>query len=307
MACITRCIIRWGLIGGLALGGATLLIGQERMSDGFAQIRVKAQNCVDDLVDNPIALRRQLEQLADEYPERIAEVRGEMAGVDHQLALIGKDMDLSKRVVAMTTDDLRQLKTLVAQAEAKQASTTRNVSLRFEGNRFNVDEAYAEASRINHLRVSYKDRFAHDQQQFDFLTEQNARLADILGSLEGEFTSYTTQLQQLDRQIDAIERNERLIELTERQQETLASYDKYNKVANLNQLEAKLAELRTIQEAQLESLSSRGVKDDYIKRAHAEMGMIDAENDPFADIFDNFDNDETDEEASVESIAYSGT
>jgi chromosome segregation ATPase len=304
MACFTRCIIRWGLIGGLALGGATLLVGPQRVSDGFAQVRSHAQGMFDEFVENPIALRRQLEQLAEQYPDRIAEVQGEIAEVSHQINMIDHDVEVAQRVVAMTTDDLRDLKTLVAQAEAKQASIARTVAFRFEGVRMNIEQAYTEAGRINHVRKTYDNRLAHDSHQLQFLGEQKARLVEILESLETDYATYQAQLWQLDRQIDAIERNERLIELTKKQQETLASYDKFANVGNFRQLESKLAELRTIQEAQLQALAKTGIKDDYLKRAETELGFADVDNDPFADFYE--DNYEEEAETTTDSIAFSG-
>ncbi|MCH7601569.1 MAG: hypothetical protein IIB54_02270 [Planctomycetes bacterium] len=305
MACITRCILRWGLISGLALGGATLLIGPERVGAGFHQLQSKARGAVDQFMDNPTAMRRQLEQLADEYPDRIAEVGGEIVEVEYQISQIDYDLEISRRVVTMTTDDLKVLKTLVAQAEAKQAVAARQVSFRYDGTRFNINQARAEASRINDLRVSYKDRYAADSQQYEFLAQQKTRLVEILNSLEGDFSKYQSQLWQLDHQIDAIERNERLIELTKKQHETLASYDKFEKLGNLGQIEAKLAEIRTIQEAQLQTLANMGFKDNYYKRAETELGMMDLDDDPFANIFDDVDEEEVDVDIeSTQSIAY---
>ena len=281
MMCITRSLLRWGLVGGLALGGVTLLVGPERVSAGLAHIRGKAQNVVDNMVDDPVALRRQLQGLAEQYPDRIAEVRGEIAQVESQLAQYTHDIDIAQRVVAMTTDHLGQLKTLVARAEESAKQTTRPVAIRFEGVKFNVDEAYNEARRINNVRGTYQDRLASDQQQVNFLTQQKTRLAEILDKLESEYSTFQAQLWQLDRQIDAIERNERLITLTEQQQETLASYEKFGKVGSLKQLEAKLAELRAVQEAQLESLSKRGVNMDYENRAQYEMSTESLHDNPF--------------------------
>jgi chromosome segregation ATPase len=307
MACITRCIIRWGLISGLALGGATLLVGPERVKSGFAHLQHKAQIVVDDFVDDPIALRRQLADLSEAYPDRIAEVGGEVAEVSYQLGQFDRDVEIAKRVVAMTTDDLRHLKIMVAQAEAKQKSTTRNVSFHFEGVLFNINQAYTEAGRISHVRTTYKNRLAHDQQQIDFLSQQKDRLTEILTTLETEFTTYQAQLWQLDRQIDAIERNDRLIELTKEQQATLDSYNKFEKVGSLHQLQAKLAELRTIQEAQLQQLNKHGINNDYEKMAEADLDMTDLDGNPFADIFDEFeDNTEDTNVQETGSVAYSG-
>jgi len=268
MSSIPRFVLRWGLISALALGGATLLIGPDRVAAGLACVRAKAQSVVDLAVDNPAALRRQLQALADEYPDRIATVRGEIAEVDHQIAQFERDTEIATRVVAMTTEDLTELKTLITRAEGVEG---RPVYVRFAGVRFGVDEAYGEARRINNVRVTYDDRVSCNQQQLQLLNQQKTRLVDVLAQLEEEYTTFETQMWQLDRQIDAIERNERLIEMTEQLQATLSTYDQWSKVGNLHQLEAKLAELQTIQEAQLATLEKQGIRYDYEKRAKYDL------------------------------------
>jgi phage shock protein A len=281
MSSIPRFVFRWGLISALALGGATLLIGPERVAASLACVRAKAQSVVDLAVDNPAALRRQLQELADEYPDRIATVRGEIAEVDHQLAQFERDTEISSRVVSMTTDDLTELKTLITRAEGVDG---RPVYVRFEGVRFGLDQAYGEAKRINNVRITYGDRLTNNHQQLDLLSQQKARLVDILSRLEDEYTTFETQMWQLDRQIDAIERNDRLIEMTEQLQATLATYDQWGKVGNLHQLESKLAELKTIQDAQLEYLTKRGIRDTYEKRAKYELDTESAPQDESFDV-----------------------
>jgi len=282
MGCITRGIIRWGLIGGLGLAGVTLLVGPERVSACIAQLRSQAQGVVDSCVDDPIALRRQLESLAGEYPDRISAVRGELAEVQHQVDQFDRDVQVSQRVIAMTNDDLNELKTLVAKAEATANSSARPVSIRFEGSRFDVQEAYNEARRINNVRGTYQDRLAHDTQQLKFLNEQKDRLTEIAGKLEGEFQNFQAKMWQLDRQIDAIDRNDRLIELMQEQQATLASYEKFGKVGNLKQLEAKLAEMRAVQEAQLQMMEKTGMHTDYEGKAELQLDNQDINDDPFS-------------------------
>lgn len=285
MSCITRCIFRWGLVTGLALGGVTLLLGPERVATGFAQVRAKAQSVVDDCVDDPIALRRQLRELADEYPARIAEVRGEVAEVDHQLARFDEDIEIAARVVAMATDDLDELKALVDRAESERASGTRAVAIRMDGVRFDLDGAYAEGRRIQNVRVQYQDRLEADRFQKQFLGQQRDRLTEILSKLEDEYATYETKLWQLDRQIDAIQRNDRLIELTERQQSTLEDYTSFE-TPNLAMLEGKLAELRAAQEAQLEVLSKRGLNRDYEDRAKSDVAARDFDANPFDEVIE---------------------
>jgi chromosome segregation ATPase len=260
-----------GLISGLALGGLTLLIGPHKVAAGLHQIRVKAQTIIDQVSDEPAALRRQLQVMADEYPERIAEVRGELAAVNHEIAVFDRDTDVSARVVAMTTDDLVDLKTLVTKARNVSNSTRQAIYVRFKGIRFDVDQAYSEGNRINDVRVSYQDRLASNQQQLSFLNEQKGRLVEILDRLESENSEFQTKMWQLDSQIDAIERNERLIDMTKELQATLDSYDKWGKIGNLKMLTSKLEEMKTIQTAQLESIRQTNIRWDYAKEATRQL------------------------------------
>ena len=307
MSFITRTILRWGLIGGLALGGITLLVGPERVAMGLSHARAKAQAVVDSAMNDHMALRRQLEQLAEQYPDRIAEVRGEIAEVDHQVAQLEKDMEVAQRVVAMTTDDLHELKTLVARAESEAASGVRMVAIRFDGVRFDIDEAYAEGRRINAVRGTFEDSFAHAKVQLAFLKEQRARLAEILDKLDEEYNTYQAQLWQLDREIDAIQRNDRLIELTKKQQATLQSYERFGQIDNLHQLQAKLAELRTVQQAQLEQLEKQGIHRDYEQRARYELDTEDLDRNPFDDVIKQLeDASENAQEPDESSVAWLG-
>ena len=296
--CITRSILRIGLVGALALGGVTLLVGKDRVAAGISMIRSKAQNVVDNCVDDPVALRRQLQDLAGQYPDRIAEVQGEVGEVDHQLKQFTRDVEIASRVVAMTSEDLGQLKELVARAEESAKTTARPVSIRFEGVKFDVEQAYNEARRINSVRGTYQDRIANDNQQIAFLTQQKDRLGKILSKLESEYSTFQAQLWQLDRQIDSIERNERLIALTEEQQRTLASYEKFGKVGSLNEIQGKLAELRAKQEAHLEYLAKQGVHCDYEDQAVYEMDSSDVNVNPFNEIEVNPDAEPTSDDAA---------
>jgi chromosome segregation ATPase len=273
-----------GLISGLALGGLTLLIGPHKVAAGLHQIRVKAQTVIDQVADEPAALRRQLQVMADEYPERIATVRGELAEVSHEIAEFNRDTDVAARVVAMTTDDLVELKTLVTKAVYVSNSTGRDTDLRFKGVRFEVDQAYSEGNRINDVRVSYQDRLASNQQQLSFLNEQKGRLVEILDRLESENSEFQTKMWQLDSQIDAIERNDRLIDMTKELQATLDSYDKWGKIGNLKMLESKLAEMKIIQTAQLESIRQTNIRWDYAKEAARQLDGNDVTTNYFEDL-----------------------
>lgn len=267
-SCLSRGLLRWGIVGGLALGGLTILVGPDRVGAAFDQLRTKARQAADNLVDDPVALRRQLQTLSEQYPTRIGQVRGEIAEVERQMRQLEHDSEVAKRVVVMATDDLNRLRVAVASAET---SSQRLVGLNDSTPKSTVDTAKEEARRINNVRLSYQDRFTSSSQQLQFLGQQKERLTKILERLEGEYSEFESKMAVLDRQIDSIERNERLIDMTKEQQKLLADYDKFGEVGNLGQLEAKLSELRTVQEAQLEALSKAGIPNDYEQRAKSDL------------------------------------
>jgi chromosome segregation ATPase len=303
MFSISRFVLRGALIGGLALGGLALF--SPLTAKNFVHtVKDNAQAVADNFIDDPQALRRQLARLSEEYPDRIAEVKSEVIAVTNQLGDLEKDIQVAQHVVARTTDDLQDLEVLVTRAQDAQSSSARQVSLRFRGVTFDVEEAMSEAHNINNIRQSYKSRLANDQHQVEFLSEQKARLTEILDKLETDYNTYQTQLWALDRQIDAIERNERLIELTEQQQATLQQYEKFGKIGNLKQLESRLAELRTLQESQLESLKKQRLHLDYEEQAMYEMGTGDIHqnsSNPFADLDDVEDATDADDDVAMQT------
>ncbi len=271
MFSMTRSLLRWGLFGALALGGATLLVGPNLVAAGLDQVRSRATSIMDEFVDDPVALRRQLASLGEQYPERIAQVRGELASVSRQIQQLERDTEIARRVVANTTDDLSELKELIAEAEATSQAKAVPVSIRTRGVRLDIGEARVEARRVADIRLTYQDRIASNEHQIRFLSEQKSRLDEISGKLSSEFGAYESKLAQIDRQIDAIERNDRLIEMTREQKAILAEYEKFGRVGNLDQLEAKLAELQAVQEAQLEALSKAGVDRNYEREAAQQL------------------------------------
>ena len=99
------------------------------------------------------------------------------------------------------------------------------------------------------------------------LQEQQTRLEDVLENIEQEYETYQAQLWQLDREIDAIERNDHIIAMVEQQQETLTGFDRIGSAGNLDQVRARLAEIRTVQESTILALTDMGTGSDYETRA----------------------------------------
>ena len=224
--------------------------------------------------------RHHLRTLAERYPEQIAEVRGELAVIQCQSEQFRGDTEVAERVVELTTQDLQQL----ASAVREQSGGIRPVNFVVDGRRFDLEEAREDGRRMRTIRTSYQDRIVSNAHHLEMLDEQADRLVSILERLESEYNQYSDQLWQMDRQIDMIERNDRLIELTEAQKATLRDFDRFGRVTNLDQVEAKLAEIRAVQEGTLQALAGRGMHDEYEARARRSQGEDGGEEDPFADI-----------------------
>ena len=96
---ICKTVLRWTLISGVAIGGITILVGPDRVAAAFATVQDKAGTVVDEFIDQEEAraLRRTLHNLAAEYPDRIAEVRGEVAKIETQLQQLHHDADVARR------------------------------------------------------------------------------------------------------------------------------------------------------------------------------------------------------------------
>ena len=268
----TKSMLRWGLVSAAVLGGTTLLVGPDRVAAGFDQVRTMVTHVFEDFVDDPVALRRQVQGLADQYPDRIAEVRSEIAQIDVQLGQLSHDNEVAERVISLTTADIDEIRVAVTEAQAS-SEAGRKVAIRRGSFRVGIEQAKSEARRIAGIRATYEDRTVGNGQQIAVLSTQRGRLSEILLQLEAEYGEFEEKLWQLDRQIDAIERNDRLITMTEEQQEILRDYQKLGKVGNLRQLESKLEELRVTQEAQLQALEKHGVQGEYEREARQDMAL----------------------------------
>ncbi len=265
---ICKTIVRWTLIAGIAVGGVTIIIGPGRVAAAFETIQDQAGNLVDQYIDVEEAksLRTKLHDLAGVYPDRIAEIRGEIARIDSQVNQMAHDADVARRVVAMTENDLERLAGKVRDAEV---GGVRQVSLVKGDAGVDLEVAYKEGRRIQGIRSTYQERLVADQRQVELLSSQHDRLTTLLEQVEREYSQYQAQVWQLDRQIDSIERNERLIALTESQQETLQQFNTPGDTETLRAIESRLAELQAVQEGTLQSLGEQGRQGEYEHRARS--------------------------------------
>ncbi len=277
MAGIFKTLIRVGVITAAGAGVAVLIAGPHRAAALVSQAHESVMSHIDESIDDPVALRSQLRELEREYPGKIGQVRGDLAELREQSRQLERDRAVSERVVALADRDLAAIQPLLAEADAahvQKASygNVRNVvSVRFDNHLYTLDQARSKANQISHTRVAYANRAADAAHDLVYLEQQDERLSELLVQLETERGQFQSQLWQLDRQVDAIARNEKLIGMLEKRKRTIEECSRYE-VASLDQMVSKLAEVRARQQAELDVLTGQDSATNYEEIARMEIG-----------------------------------
>lgn len=267
-------VIWVGVAGTLAAGTAVAVMGGPRAHALFDQTRAKINASIDSNISDPVALRQQLRELESQYPGRIAEVQGDLAELQSQISQLEREKKVSARVVELADADLGQMQTLITRAEeARSDNGYALVKVRFGDDSMNLDDAYNKANQISQLRSAYATKTADLDGNLTILRQQEARLAEILAQLEGERAEFQAQLWQLDRQVDAIARNDRMIEMLEKRQAAFDKYDRYGEVASPDHVQGQIAKILAKQESRLNTLASTANQNDYERKAKSEVAQ----------------------------------
>jgi chromosome segregation ATPase len=279
---LVKGIVRYGVIAGLAGGAVTLIAGPDRVAAIFTETRTVVQNQIDKNISDPVAMRSQLRQLAEQYPGRIQDVRGDLAELQSHKQQLNRELATQVRISELAQADIGTLGQLITRAdETLQEAQVRNASfgaepievrIRFANETMNVDQAMQRATQIEQVRVTAETAAADMQRDLGYIEQQETRLNDLLTQLESERDSFNAQLFALDRQVDAIARNDRMIEMMEKRQATIDKQSRY-RAHSLDQLQGRFAEIRARQEAQLESLGKGTTALNYESRAKFDLDV----------------------------------
>ena len=268
MAGLIKTLLRVGVITVACGGLAVLIAGPHRAAAIASQAQSQILSAIDANIDDPVALRSQLKELEREYPERIAQVRGDLAELKQQLRQLERERAVAERVVSLAEADMSTLSPLVAEAASAQGVATASHGVRtiatvqFDGRMLTVGQAQTRLNQAQHTRVAYANRAADAAHDVVYLEQQADQLEKLLVQLESERAQFQSQLWQLDRQVDAIARNEKLIDMLEKRQRTIDECSRYE-VANLDQMVARLSEVRARQQAELDLLTGDAASVSY--------------------------------------------
>jgi len=142
--------------------------------------------------------------------------------------------------------------------------------VRLDGATYTPDSAHTQLQRVRATRSAYAGRATDARHDLGYLEKQAERMEELLVKLQGEQTEFRAQVVGLNRQIDAIGRNDRLLELLEKRNKTIAECSRYEAVS-LDQITARLDQIKGKQEAALDLFASEERATDYEEEARQQL------------------------------------
>lgn len=260
MRFLFKTLFRTAVIGtalaAAVVGGTAMVVGPERVGAMAEQVTDHIEAQFDAGLEDPVVLRRQLDKVRRQYPERIQQVRRDLASLQDEVRRLRHEQAVSERVVQLADTDLGQLGPALDEAKAQLASNgPRLAAIEFDGEVVSLRRAQSMAREIQRTRTAHAARAADATHNLKYLETQEGRFLALLEQLEEEQAQLSAQIVQLENEVESIARNERLIEMLEARQRTLESAERFQ-VASLDQLTGALERKRVEQEAELDRLAA---------------------------------------------------
>lgn len=266
-----RIVVLGGLVAAATVGTSLAVAGRERTAAMAQHAKGHIISVIDRSIDDPTALRAQLRELEKEYPKRVAALGGDLGELREQMRQLERERAISERVVELADADIEQLEqeltTAMAGRQHQMASTGR---ARFDGADAELNQLQARHEQVRQTRFVYAARAADATRDLEYLDDQAVRLEEALLQVETERAQFQAQLWQIERQVDTIARNERLIEMMNDRKKTLEQAGRFEAVS-LDHVVGRLSEVRTRQEAELQVLSNDQKRLGYEDQARFEL------------------------------------
>lgn len=273
MLCLFKGLFKTAAIGGAVLATAAAgaaILGNPRAQAVVTQVKHDVLARIDAAVDDPVALRAELQRLEQEYPERIGAVRADLEGLRADVSRIQRERQVSERVAELAQADLEVLEPQLQAALERGPGAARRVAISTSEAVMTFSFAKQKADQLEQLVETHKDRVSGADHDLVYLQNQVERFEALLTELEGEQAQFQGQIEQLTRQVDSIQRNKRLIELLGKRQRTFDECSRYD-AATVDQIQGQVASIRAAQEAQLDLLTARRAQTDYEELARREL------------------------------------
>ena len=279
MRYLFKTLFRTAVIGtalaAAVVGGTAMLVGPERVGAMADQVQGQLQLHFDENIDDPVAMRRQIAEVAREYPERIRAVRGDLHTLQEEVARLEREQAVSRRVVALVDHDLEVLAPAVAAATRPAgdgAPRAHLAAVQFGDEVISLRRASAKVKEIERTRSAHEARAADAAHNLKYLRTQEERFVELLDQLEAEHAQFQAQLVQLNNEVESIARNERLIKMLGDRQRTLDEAGRYDAVS-FDHITGSLERKRAEQEAELDQLAAGARASDYVDIAATQLRL----------------------------------
>lgn len=214
-----RRIFKWTIVSGLVVFGLVSIVGATRVKTAWWSVRDHLRANVDELVDTRIALQHEIRKLQKAYPQRIADLRYQVREIERDLTDCEKDRRICEEVVALCESDadVLQRKLLAAEAEGDEVGLV-PVRVEFRAEQLQRSDALHRAARITETAVTYRGRLIDLESEKELLAEERVRIRAELAELESEYRQFKAEIGSMNREIDALKRKEKLVDLAKRRQ-----------------------------------------------------------------------------------------
>ncbi|MBK9383279.1 MAG: hypothetical protein IPN34_00430 [Planctomycetes bacterium] len=259
-----RFVFRAAVIVGIVGAGAFFFLGSHRVRGMAHELKGEMHSFFQQDPNDPRVLRGELESLQREYPKRLSQVRSDRATLEAQMRELAEQRAISARVVELANEDLAQLDQRLG-----EATSAREIGGAVLARSASAEVLAARSERIRRTRDSYVARQEEAGFALTQLEEQAEQLQQLEARLESEHTDLATQVDQLDRQIDAIERNKRLLEIVRERNQSMQELEA-NGAKTVEQIRTRLESVLRQQRAELEQVIG-DASTSYLGRARLEL------------------------------------
>lgn len=205
-----------GLCGVSVVALAAVVLGKHRAKDAAQTLKKMAQSEVDEFIrenDNH-DLRAELNKLRDEYPKQIALVKSQIKEIEQDLSELERDETRARDIVTMCDEDLASIK----KSHDASIAAYNDAKVEFRGRYYDASEIARLQSRIMETREIYTDRVNDSVDERLLLEAERDELKLRLEELETERTEFEAEHARLTREIERMQRNEKMIKLAKRRE-----------------------------------------------------------------------------------------
>ena len=236
-------------------GAAAGVVGVERLQNVAQSLSLAAVENIDDMIPHEVRLYSDMERLREEYPERISTLKAMLRELKDQFAETEKDRRLCREVLSLCEEDLGELRPKL------EALTTRpedgsdrgkDATVEFRGISYTHREALERSGKILDIREMYENRLQAGTTSIGLLDSERQEIGAELLDLRKEYDRFLGEYKSLEREIDLLRHNEKLIQIA-RRRDRIDHIDASGWVRSLDELKKAIYRRKSAQEERLKS------------------------------------------------------